>query len=55
MDKRAKPDIVAVWKYVTDDDNRPRWVCSNCGKVCHKNPHDKYYCSRCGAWMSMQS
>ena len=45
----------AVWKYSTDDENKARWKCSHCGKVCHKNPHDKNYCSNCGCKMRMES
>lgn len=44
-----------VWKYETDDEGRARWKCSQCGKVCHKHPHDKIYCSRCGAKMRMEA
>ena len=45
----------AVWKYSTDDENKARWKCSHCGKICHKNPHDKNYCSNCGCKMRLES
>lgn len=44
-----------VWKYETDDEGKARWKCSKCGKVCHKHPHDKLYCSRCGSKMRMEA
>ena len=51
MEKEAQ---FAVWKYSTDDENRPRWKCSHCGKICHKRPSDKRYCSNCGCKMRME-
>lgn len=44
-----------VWKYYTNDERRARWKCSVCGKICRRNPHDKRYCSACGARMDMES
>ena len=44
----------AVWKYYLNDEGRARWRCSYCGKVCHRNPHDKRYCSICGKVMRME-
>jgi len=41
-------ELRGVWEYQTDDEHKPRWVCSNCGKIVHKDPHDKRYCSNCG-------
>lgn len=52
MNKEAK---FGVWKYEIDDENRARWRCDQCGKICHKHPHDKLYCSRCGAKMRMEA
>ncbi len=52
MNKEAK---FGVWKYITDEENKPRWKCDQCGKICHKPPHDKVYCSRCGAKMKMEA
>ena len=37
------------WIYYTNDENRPRWKCSECGKICRSDPKDKYYCSNCGS------
>lgn len=44
----------AVWKYYLNDEGKARWRCSYCGKVCHRNPHDKRYCSICGKAMRME-
>ena len=49
------PVVNAVWQYYTNDEGKARWRCNNCGKVCHKNPHDKLRCSICGAHMRMES
>ena len=46
MDKPAK---FGKWIYYTDDEHKPKWRCSNCGKICHKNPDKKLYCSNCGS------
>ena len=37
-----------LWIYWPDDENRPRWKCSRCGKIVHKDPADKLYCAACG-------
>ena len=37
------------WVYYTNDENKPRWKCSNCGKICRRDPYDKNYCSKCGS------
>ncbi len=52
MEKEA---TFAIWKYGTDDEGKARWKCSHCGKVCHKCPHDKNYCSNCGCKMRMEA
>lgn len=51
----VEPVIDAVWQYYTNDEGKARWRCTNCGKVCHKNPHDKRRCSICGAHMRMEA
>lgn len=43
------------WKYYVNDEGKARWRCSLCGKLCHKNPAEKRYCSDCGARMTMES
>ena len=50
-----EPVIHAVWQYYINDEGKARWRCSNCGKVCHKNPYDKRRCSICGAHMRMEA
>jgi ABC-type ATPase with predicted acetyltransferase domain len=44
-----------VWVYYTNDENKARWKCSVCGKVCKHNPFYKYYCSNCGCHMRMEA
>ena len=41
----------ATWLYYTNEEGKARWKCSACGKICHRNPHDKIYCSHCGCKM----
>lgn len=43
-----------AWEYYTIE-MRPRWKCSCCGKVVRRNPHDKLYCSACGARLRMEA
>lgn len=50
----SEPIIHAEWRYYVNDENRPRWRCSNCRKLCRRNPHDKKRCSTCGAHMKME-
>lgn len=50
----AEPVIDGVWLYYTNDEGKARWRCSQCGKICHKHPHDKQRCSVCGAHMRME-
>ena len=54
--KRLKaPELhKAVWRY-HNDQHGTWWDCSNCMKICRKNPHDKLYCSRCGFAMNLES
>lgn len=41
----------AVWQYYTNDEGKARWRCSECGKICRRDPRDKKFCSACGAEM----
>lgn len=52
MMKEAK---FAKWVYYTNDEGKARWKCDKCGKICRRNPHDKRYCSWCGAKMEMEA
>lgn len=45
----SKTDLTGTWEYGTTDEHRPYWTCSNCGKRVWKDPHDKRFCSNCGA------
>ena len=42
------------WIYYVNDEGKARWKCSECGKICHKRPTDKQYCSWCGSKMSFE-
>lgn len=46
VDKEAK---FGKWVYYVNDEGKARWKCSECGKICHKDPVEKNYCSRCGS------
>ena len=43
-----------VWQYHSDRRGQ-WWDCKNCGKIVHKIPHDKMYCSHCGFRTKMES
>lgn len=43
------------WVYYVNEEGKPRWKCSECGKICRRDPHDKYYCSRCGSRNSKEA
>lgn len=47
--------LTATWLYSTDDQHKPLWRCSNCGKVCRKDPKDKRFCAWCGAAMKKEA
>lgn len=40
MEKDAK---FGVWVYYVNEEGKARWKCSLCGKICHRDPHDKLY------------
>ena len=50
-----EPIVHGVWEYYQNDEGKARWRCSNCGKLCRRNPHDKKRCSSCGAHMKCES
>ena len=52
MEKQIK---FGKWLYYINDEGRARWKCSECGKICKRNPREKLYCSRCGARLKMES
>ena len=37
------------WIYYTNEEGKARWRCSQCGKICRRDPAEKLYCSRCGS------
>ena len=47
--KNLEVPVEAVWHYYVNDEGKARWKCSLCGKICHRDPADKLYCSRCGS------
>lgn len=50
--KKLEVPIEAKWRGYTNDEGRPRWKCTNCGKIVKRPPNDKKRCSICGARMS---
>ena len=52
VEKEAK---FGTWIYYTNDENKARWKCSVCGKICHRDPTDKLYCSHCGSRNSKEA
>lgn len=50
-----KEATFGVWRYYTNDENKARWKCSECGKVCKHNPYYKRYCSNCGSKMRLEA
>lgn len=53
--KKLEAPVEAVWHYYLNDESRPRWKCTNCGKIAHRLPSGKARCSQCGARMRMES
>lgn len=49
MGEIMKEARFGTWQYYTNDENKARWKCSECGKIVKKLPYEKNYCSRCGA------
>ena len=51
----AEPVINALWHYYLNEEGKARWSCTNCGKICRQDPHDKLRCSSCGAHMTKEA
>ena len=49
MSEITKEAKFGKWLYYRNDEGKARWKCSECGKICHRDPHEKLYCSRCGS------
>ena len=47
--KKLEVPVEAKWHYYINDENKARWKCSECGKICRRDPADKLYCSHCGS------
>ena len=43
------------WLYYTNDEGKARWKCSECGKICKRDPSEKLYCSTCGSRNSKEA
>ena len=50
-----KQATFGVWQYYRNEEGKARWKCSCCGKTCKRHPAAKYYCSNCGAKMTMEA
>ena len=50
-----KEATFATWLYYRNDEGKPRWKCSKCGKICKRLPVEKLYCSHCGARMNLEA
>lgn len=50
--KKLETPVEAKWRGYTNDEGKPRWKCTNCGKIVKRPPNDKKRCSICGARMS---
>lgn len=53
--KKLEVPIEAKWHYYINDEGRARWKCTNCGRLCKKNPYDKRRCASCGAHTTLES
>ena len=51
----VEPVVDGIWIYYTNDEGKARWRCSNCGRVCKRDPNDKKRCSSCGAHMKKEA
>jgi DNA-directed RNA polymerase subunit RPC12/RpoP len=54
-EKIMKEARFGKWVYYRNDEGKPRWKCSECGKIVHRLPIEKLYCSKCGAKMSLEA
>ena len=52
MMKEAK---FGKWLYYLNEEGEARWRCSECGKICRRDPYIKRYCSWCGSKMTKES
>ena len=53
--KKLEVPVEAKWHYYINEEGKPRWRCTNCGKIVRHDPHDKKRCSICGAHMSKEA
>lgn len=55
MEKTEDKRREGVWVYYTNDEGKPRWKRSECGKLCRRDPVDKRFCSWCGAALKKEA
>ena len=53
--KKMEVPVYATWHYYINEEDSPRWKCTNCGKIVRRPPHDKHICSKCGAHIRMEN
>ena len=53
--KKLEAPVEATWHYYMNDEGKPRWKCTRCGKIVKRVSHDKVRCSCCGAHMSEEA
>ena len=55
VEKIMKEARFGKWLYYRNDEGKARWKCSECGKIVKRLPSDKFYCSRCGVKLRLES
>lgn len=55
MSEITKEARFGTWRYYRNEEGKPRWKCSECGKLCKRIPTEKLYCSHCGSKMKMEA
>lgn len=55
VEKIMKEARFGKWLYYRNDEGEARWKCSECGKIVKRLPSDKFYCSRCGVKLRLES
>ena len=55
VEKIMKEARFGKWLYYRNDEGKARGKCSECGKLVHRLPIEKLYCSKCGAKMSLEA
>ena len=53
--RKLEAPVDAEWHYYTNDEGKPRWKCTHCGRLCKRRPTDKPRCASCGAHMRFEA